>query len=52
MATAAVASLKELSCERLLGAAASAGLPMAPELAAGISEHFEGRRTAVLTYRR
>lgn len=52
MASAALASLQSLNAERLAKMAENYGVPLAPELAGQIVEHFTNKRDAVLTYNR
>ena len=50
MASAAAASLQQRSGEQLAAAAGKYGIPLAGEMAQRMSEYFEARRNAVLTY--
>ncbi len=52
MATAAMGSLKDAPAERLAVLASDYGIPLAPETAAAMADHFTDKRNAVLTYRR
>jgi hypothetical protein len=52
LANAGVGSLQQLPAEKLEAAAARYGIPLGAGLAKEMTEHFERRRTAVLTYRR
>lgn len=52
LANAGVGSLQELPAEKLAAAAAGTGIPVTPDLAARIADHFATKRDAVLTYDR
>ena len=50
MASAAAAALQQRSGEQLAAAAGKYGIPLAGEIAQRMSEYFDARRNAVLTY--
>jgi hypothetical protein len=52
MASAGVASLQGVTAERLAAAAQTYGVPLTPDLAERMVDHFAARRDAVLTYDR
>jgi hypothetical protein len=52
LANAGVSSLQGLAPEILVTKGVAYGVPIGPALAEQIVDHFEGRRTAVMTFRR
>ena len=52
LANAGVGSLQGLPAYRLAAAAVAHGVPLPPDLAERMAEHFAGKREAVLTYDR
>jgi len=52
LASAAMLPLQDLAADKLAETAGRYGIPLAPELAERIAQHFTDKRNAVLTYRR